>query len=184
MAAAGETFVVRYVSPQSVEQPGDLTRVEVVGIIEAGLAVMPVQRAEEAGWTPSGTLGAQYGRSAATHATETGFACGVNVWLDLDGVSPGTDVQSISAYVNSWAAQVSAAGFVPGLYVGAGSGLDADQLAALDVQHFWRSARAVPALAVGYQMVQSPPTSGFGLAYQPDVTQSDDQDDVVLWFTT
>ena len=184
MAAAGETFVIRYVSLQDVEQPGDLTRLEVVGIMEAGLAIMPVQHAEAPGWIPSGTLGAQDGRSAAIHATETGFACGVNVWLDLDAVSPGTDAQSISAYVNSWAAEVSAAGFVPGLYVGANSGLDAEQLAALNVEHFWRSASAVPAIAVGYQLVQSPPTSGFGLAYQPDVTQSDDQDGVVLWFTT
>ena len=82
--ARGFSFCLRYVSRVDREQANDLHEAEARTILNAGLALMPVQHVARAGWSPTQSLGTSYGRNAAAHVREIGFPPGVSVWLDLD----------------------------------------------------------------------------------------------------
>ena len=82
----GFSFCLRYVSRGDREQTNDLHGAEARTILNAGLALMPVQHVARPGWSPTESLGSSYGRNAAAHVREIGFPPGVNVWLDLEGV--------------------------------------------------------------------------------------------------
>jgi hypothetical protein len=178
----GYKFAIRYVSRQVTEQPGDLTRNEAVGILNSGLALMPVQHVELRGWHPTASLGTQYGKTAAAHVAEIGFPAKVNVWLDLEGVAVGTPAQNIIDYCNNWANAVSAKDFTPGLYVGAESGLNANQLSHLKFSHFWKSMSVVPSVpGRGYQLIQTATINVLGINIDPDTTQNDEKGGAAQW---
>ena len=61
----GFKFALRYLSLNE-EQLGDLTNLEANDILNAGLALMPVQHVPEPGWFPSDELGKLYGQNAAS----------------------------------------------------------------------------------------------------------------------
>lgn len=151
----GYRFAIRYVSLGS-EASEDLTYEEANHILDAGLALMPVQHVRHAGWHPNGELGTKYGNNAAVDADKVGFPPGVNVWCDLEGVAGGTKAQSVIDYCNSWYDAVAKYGYLPGLYVGVSSILNSEQLYEdLKFQHFWKSESMVPEVAVrSDQMVQ------------------------------
>jgi hypothetical protein len=104
----GYKFAIRYVYREAADQPGDLTRDEAVGILNSGLALMPVQHVKLRGWHPTAALDTQYGKTAAAHVAELGFPAKVNVWLDLEGVAVGTPAQNVIDCCNNWANAVSA----------------------------------------------------------------------------
>lgn len=125
--AAGYRFVLRYV-PRLKAAPHDLFAAEVQTLLDAGLAVMPVQHVEAGEWTPTLAKGSQYGTVAANMALAAGIVAGTTVWLDLESVAKGTPARDIIDYCTEWFHCVRAAGFQPGLYVGWQCGLTADQL--------------------------------------------------------
>lgn len=182
-AAQGYKFCLRYLSLGAGQAPGDLSYQEALGILQGGLALMPVQHVSEPGWTPSAALGTSYGTNAANNALSIGFPPQVNVWLDLEGINSACPTQAVVAYCTSWSHAVAAAGFVPGLYVGANAILDSQQLYDLPFQHYWQSESEVPSVAVrSYQMVQSfvsAPVNGIGI--DRDVTYIDDKNGVPQW---
>lgn len=178
----GYKFAIRYISRGPTESSGDLSHDEAVGILNSGLALMAIQHVEAAGWHPSGALGTQYGQTAAAHATEIGFPAKVNVWLDLEGVAEGTPAQNVIDYCNNWFDAVSAKGFVPGVYIGARSGLNADQLSNLKFSHFWKSESTVPPVpGRGYQLIQTGAVNVLGISIDPDTTQNDEKGEAVQW---
>jgi len=173
--AKGFKFCLRYVSRGS-EPPKDLSTAEAERILNAGLALMPVQHAHPAGWTPSSTLGIQDGQHAASNASGVGFPAGVSVWCDLEGIASGTAAQIVIDYCNAWFDAVKASGYVPGLYVGSQCILDERQLFQLKFQHYWRSLSNVPNISKrGYQMIQLFPADVpiNGLKVDIDVAQDD-----------
>ena len=127
-ASQGYKCCIRYLSLSEGEAPGDLTYQEALGILQGGLALMPVQHVSAPGWTPSAQLGTSYGDSAANNAISVGFPTKVNVWLDLEGINSSTPAQDVIAYCNAWYNAVAGAGYIPGLYVGANCILDSQQL--------------------------------------------------------
>jgi hypothetical protein len=167
----------------------DLTADEAETILAAGLALMPVQHVLNPGWSPTQSLGAQYGANAAKFAQQIGFPPGVNVWCDLECVADKTDASDVIAYCNAWYAGVADAGYVPGLYVGYQPGLTGQQLYSdLKFQHYW-AAYNVDGVSNpkprGWQMIQS---EGSGTiagitteSYDADVTQTDGKGGAVLW---
>lgn len=180
----GYVFCVRYLSLATSQGSGDLSPAEASNILQAGLALMAVQHVASEDWVPSAALGTTNGSNAANNAKSVGFPPGVNVWLDLEGVASGTSAQTVIDYCNNWYAQVVAAGYVPGIYVGANCILTGSQLYNdLQFQHYWQSLSTVPAIPTrGYQMVQSlvsQPVNGIGIDH--DVTQSDQLGGTVLW---
>lgn len=184
-ATSGFTFAVRYLSRTSPQGSGNLTTAEAQTILQAGLAVMAVQHVQAAGWVPSQALGTQYGQAAAANAQAVGLPPGINLWLDLEGVASGTAASTIIDYCNAWFAAVTVAGYVPGLYVGANSGLTSAQLYDdLTCQYYWQSGSSVPQVAVrGYCMVQTISDAYVvdGVAYDKDVTQTDNLGNTPLW---
>lgn len=183
--AQGYKFCVRYITrAQPTEQDGDLTAAEANTILSGGLALMAVQHVAASPWNPTQALGTQYGTNAVACAREVGLPPGMNIWLDLEGCASGTPAENVIDYCNAWFAQVRGAGYVPGLYVGAGAILHSDQLYwELDCEHYWRSgSSSTPEVAVrGYQLFQYIP--GGSSDIDVDVTRNDLLGGTVLWLT-
>ncbi|HEY2070173.1 MAG TPA: DUF1906 domain-containing protein [Rhizomicrobium sp.] len=180
----GYKFCIRYITrAQPTEQAGDLTTSEANTILAGGLALMAVQHVAASPWTPTGALGTEYGNNAVSCSQEVGLPAGMNIWLDLEGVAQGTPAQTVIDYCNAWFGPVAAAGYVPGLYVGANAILDADELYwDLNCQHYWKSGSSVPNVAVrGYQLFQRIPPGGEDI--DQDVTKADQLGGNALWLT-
>lgn len=124
---AGYRFVVRYVRRASVN-PNDITVGEMAGLLEAGLGLMLVQHVAQPGWHATAELGRQYGQTAALEATRVGYPKGGHLWCDLEEVDHATPSPFVIGYCNAWYDAVSFAGYRPGLYVGYGAKLTAEQL--------------------------------------------------------
>lgn len=136
-AKAGFKFAARYLRRET-QHSYDLTAGEVIGILEAGLAIFGVQHVESAeSWVPSVEKGKRYGANAVDHAVKVGFPKGVAVVCDLEGVAPGTNRQVVLDYLREWYAPVKAAGFLPALYVGWHAGLNAADLYRLPFTRYW-----------------------------------------------
>lgn len=182
-ASQGYCFCVRYLSLGASQAPGDLSLQEVDDILQAGLALMPVQHVRDPGWLPTTAMGQGDGANTVTNTQALGFPAGVNVWCDLEGVGSSASAQDVIDYCSAWFTAVSAAGYVPGLYVGSDAVLSSEQLYDLPFQHYWQSCSQVPVVAVrGYQMVQTlveAPVNGIGI--DQDLTQTDNEGGQALW---
>jgi hypothetical protein len=183
--AQGFRFCIRYVSRGAQQGSSDLTTSEALGILGAGLALAPVQHVRAEGWMPAPGLGATDGVHAAYHASVLGFPSGINVWCDLEGVAGQATAELVIDYCNGWFDAVAAAGFAPGLYVGANAILDGQALhERLKFSHYWKSLSKVPQVAVrGYQMIQSNEHSVNGIGIDEDRTQNDLLGVAVVWLS-
>ena len=180
--AAGYRFCLRYVS-RGVEPVYDLQPTEAENILDAGLALMPVQHVRAGYWIANGELGTQDGTAAAQNSKLVGFPPGVNVWCDLEAVDPKTPMADVILYCNNWAQAVSDAGYLPGLYVGYEAILTSAELKTLNFKSFWKSQSNVPNVGgIGFQMIQLyPETPINGIKVDFDVTQSDFKNHQVSW---
>jgi hypothetical protein len=116
---AGAEFAIQYLGRMTPS-----TRDVILG---AGLALMPV------------TLGSSVSRPQVTLAELRALQLPerTTVWLDVEGVFP--DVAELEAEINAWAHALIAAGFEPGIYVGAGCPLTSSELYSLSVVRYWKS---------------------------------------------
>jgi Domain of unknown function (DUF1906) len=154
--AVGFGFCIRYLSRNDAQGPNDLSaeeEEEAAALLDAGLALMAVQHVAAPGWLPTQPLGTQNGRNAANNAESVGLPAGINIWLDLEGINHTANHADVIAYCNAWFDEVSGAGFVPGIYVGANCVLTGDELFwRLKTAHYWQSGSDVPAIPNrGYQ---------------------------------
>lgn len=125
--ARGYRFAVRYV-PRVKRRPNDLSRVELATLLRAGLALSVVQHVPLPGWYPDAPLGEMYGQVAALEADDAGYSVGATLWCDLEEVAKAATRRQIIEYGNAWYDAVQDAGYQPGLYVGYGAGLTAQDL--------------------------------------------------------
>jgi hypothetical protein len=185
---AGYRFALRYVGRTQMKST-DLTASEASMLLSKGFALMAVQHVLNPGWMPTGDLGTEYGTNAATFTQQIGFPPGVNLWLDLEGVSTSAASSDVIAYCNNWYAQVAGAGYVPGVYIGWEPGLSGSQLySKLKFQHYW-AAYNVDGVSNpsprGYQLVQSSGSGTVGSLdtslYDVDTTHVDKLGGQVLW---
>lgn len=181
-AAQGFHFCLRYVS-QGPQPPSDLSIGEANAILDAGLALMPVQHAHLPNWQPTRSLGDSDGAFATRNSHLIGFPPGVNVWCDLEGIASGARADDVIAYCNAWYAAVKTGGYLPGLYVGYDTQLNAQQLGSLKFQAYWRSQSVVPNVAGrGFQLLQLyPSVTRNGIKIDFDVTQNDYKDGQAHW---
>lgn len=168
LKSAGYDFAVRYL--------GSVTDIEVKTLNEAGIAVMGV------------TYGGAFdGAAAVVNAREKAkLPPNTTLWLDLEGQEGHRTAADITHAVNSWADTVAAAGYNPGLYVGAGCVLDAAALAKLKPSRYWRSCSYVPKPSEGWCMLQlSPPNRVVcGVQIDIDVIEADYRGRVPNWCVT
>ena len=155
LAAAGILFCVRYL--------GSLSPDELETILASGMCVSPVTYADR--FDPGETL---------AELSALGVPQGVTVWLDVESIA--TDPTD---RINAWADALTAAGYQPGLYVGANIGppdtpLLAEALYKLRVVRYYRGMSNVPTPRCGFCLVQLYPTTNVGgVPVDIDVTQHD-----------
>src|SRR6266704_2047751 len=173
----GFRFCVRYVR-RDLPHASALSVNEAKSLLNAGLGIMAVQYVEsDSSWKPSAAKGSRNGGVAASEAEKLGLPWGVTIWCDLEGVEVGTPSQTTIDYCNRWHGAVSAAGYVPGLYVGYRAGLTPLQLyRSLRFTHYWGAYNLnvdqYPAVR-GLQMKQIRPARkdvvpNFGIDFQID----------------
>jgi len=157
LAAAGFGFAIRYLSRTTPQNNGDLSAAEIGWITDAGLALMVAQHYPGLNWVPTTALGTAQGRAAAINAAAIGIPTGVSLWADIEAVADYVSVADMIAYINTWAGEVSARGYLPGVYVGANQPLTGDELYwRLKVAYYWKSASHVPDIPVrGFCMIQA-----------------------------
>lgn len=119
---AGFRFVARYVV--------SLTGTELSDILRAGLLVSFVSYANS--FDPSDEIAA---------LQRLGVPKGVVVWLDVEDVHD--DPITLQQRINGWAHAIEAAGYIPGLYVGANTLLSSIELWKLAVKRYWHSCSRV-----------------------------------------
>jgi hypothetical protein len=127
LKASGIDFVVLYLS--------DVSKSLVAAIVDAELAFMPVTHANQFD-----------GAAAVAHAASLSLPKGCTIWLDVEGphvCPPSMQPTDLIAKIDSWANTVSAAGYEPGIYVGAPQPLTSSELTALKVVRYWRAASRV-----------------------------------------
>ncbi len=180
-AAQGFKFCARYISRQAPTGGGNLTAEEAETILQAGLALTVVQHPPLAGWTPTQALGTAWGANAANHAKQVGLPPGVNVWLDLEGIVAGVASDVIIAYCNAWFDALTAAGYQPGVYVGANSYLTPDELFLdLKTRHYWKAGGDIQQVSHrGYQLIQHIVAGKI----DRNVTQTDALGGTVIWLS-
>jgi Domain of unknown function (DUF1906) len=184
----GFAFCVRYLSRSEPQAVHDLSHAEAQAILTAGLCLMAVQHVSKAEWVPTAVLGEQFGTTAAQNAQTVGLPPGMNVWLDLEGVRAGVASSHVIGYCNAWFAEVLAAGYLPGLYVGSGCVLTGDELFwRLRTRHYWRSGSAVPDVPHrGYQLIQriaSAPDIVNNIAIDRNISATDALNGCPLWLS-
>lgn len=110
-------FVVQYL--------GSVSGVVLENICGAGLAVMLV------------TYANRYdGAATVDELRALNAPKGMTVWLDVESVGD-LDPTTLRAKINAWAAAVSAAGYMPGMYVGPNCKLTSIELYQLQVVRYW-----------------------------------------------
>src|SRR5262249_25894196 len=106
LKSKGIDFCVRYL--------GSVTAAEMTAITGAGLGFMPVTygNVNDADWAS--------GPVTVSRCQALGLPPGVTVWLDLEGQAAWRMFPDVlEKRINDWADAVKAAGWMPGLYVGA-----------------------------------------------------------------
>ncbi|HWO25565.1 MAG TPA: hypothetical protein VNO30_42790 [Kofleriaceae bacterium] len=104
-------------------------------ILDAGLAFMPITRAEEY---------FDGGADEVDRLRALELPKGCTVWLDLEGEkSYRFDPIELQGLINTWAKTISAAEYIPGLYVGAPQPLTGPELARLAVVRYWKAPSLV-----------------------------------------
>ena len=91
-------------------------------------------------------------------------------------------------YCNAWFAEVERAGFVSGVYVGAGAILTENELFwRLTTKHYWKSGSRVPDIPHrGYQLIQTIIRNDKidGVSIDRNLTKNDSFGSSVLWLST
>lgn len=123
LKAQGIDYVLQYL--------GSVTPAGVKGILDAGLAFMPVTYANKFN-----------GASTVAQLKTLNLPKGCTVWLDVEGVE-NVPIADLKKSINNWATEVVAAEFMPGLYVGAGCPLTSVELYQLKVVRYWHSLSKV-----------------------------------------
>jgi len=150
LRSAGIGFVFRYL--------GALTAGERDIILTSGLGLGLVTYSDAPGWVPTAEKGAAYAVTDRQHLVAVGAPTGATVMVDLEGVASSASPDDVAAFVNARSKPLGDAGFVPGLYVGYGGGLTAEQLYALPyTRHYWRSLSRVPEPSCGWVLMQASP---------------------------
>ena len=178
----GYRFCVRYVR-RDKPHASALSVSEAKSLLSAGLGLMLVQYVEsDTSWIPSAAKGTTNGTVAGSEAAKLGVPWGVTLWCDLEGVAARTPAQKVIDYCNRWHVAVTAAGYLPGLYVGYHAGLSPIQLyRSLRFTHYWGAynlnADLYPAVR-GLQMKQARPgqkdsVSESGVDFQVDTILAD-----------
>lgn len=123
LKGAGIDFAMQYlgtVSPSGID-----------AILNAGLAFMPITYANR-----------YNGPQAVTQLKTLALPVGCTVWLDVEDEME-VPITELKSKINNWATAILNAGYMPGMYVGAGVPLTSLELYQLKVVRYWHSVSRV-----------------------------------------
>ena len=128
-----------------------------------GMTVVPFQGYYSPAFADLGQAVSR-GKLMVTHAQAVGYPKGSQVFVDIEGNNvAGTSRAAQIQWVETWAKQVTAAGYVAGVYVGQPQELQAtdfNEISMPDVSVFWQSqSSSAPDPLQGYVVKQSLPTT-------------------------
>lgn len=119
------TFIGRYISNYSTEQPGDLDTTELLNITKGFLYVAVIQHALAAGSTLTAAVGTSMAQNAINNAKSASVPVGAYIWLDIEDYNSSSHPLD---YCEAWSNTLKSDGtYHPALYFGA-PGLDASQV--------------------------------------------------------
>jgi hypothetical protein len=178
----GMEFAIRYLPRTPALIPGNLTEAEIGIILGTGLALSAVQHVALPGWEPTAELGTEYGSYAAEYAKLIGLPAGMVLWLDLESPDNKASGEEIILYCQAWFNAVSAAGYIPGVYVGWGIPLSYQQLYQdLPFKNYWRAYNGPQVATRGFQLVQHPAKVLSGISYDPNTCAADLKGDMPIF---
>lgn len=184
--AIGMDFVVRYVPRTPALISGNITESEVQAILKAGLSLLLVQHCPQPNWHPQQALGSQYGEYAALYtSTVAKVPKGVSLFLDLEGVAPGTPAQDVIDYCEAWGDAVHAQGYNEGVYVGYGCGLSPKQLYEnLSFELYWKAYNYDDGVQErSFCIKQFTQKTLSGIVYDPDTITPDNFGGLPMWLS-
>lgn len=177
LAARGVDFFVGYLGAINPDRLGY--------VLDAGMAFMPVTFAGEVFDGAADEL---------VQIAALGLPKGVTVWLDLEGTKTFSyPVDQLTNLVNDWAAKISAAGFIAGLYTAPPQPFSGPELAKLSVTRYWNSAGRVQDRngkiwdepeGIGFCMRQGYPQGNFrdtNVFVDPDIIWADRKGRLPSW---
>ena len=173
--------VLKSVGIQAVVQYAPaMDRTRLAAILSTGLALMLIGGYADKPdtWSPSGDLGRTEGQTSVLRARTCSYQQGAVLWCDIETPNLAATAQDILDYGNSWAAEVIAAGYLPGVYVGSNVRLTAQQLYSMKFVRYWRAGCVgIPEPSCGWAMIQLSPLDqvlqGIGVDY--DIVQGDEK---------
>ena len=133
----------------------DLSNAEYNRAAAAGMKVVLFQGYYQDYWK-SAAYGTSQGNKAVATAKTVLYPRGAQIYLNLENTVNSTRAIMLG-WVKNWVTTVRAAGYVPGIYVGANPGLNAADLNSMPgVGAYWQSASisGVPVVARGYTQTQ------------------------------
>ncbi len=121
-------------------------------ILGAGMAYVPVSLASE--YTDGGA-------DEVAQLKALAIPQGVTVYADLEGLGAFKSNPSlVISKLNEWATDITAAGYIPGLYVGSPQPLTSSELWLLKVSRYWKGQGAC---RDRYGNLAEPTTCGWGM---------------------
>jgi hypothetical protein len=181
--AAGYLGVGRYFPHVPTSKVGNLTTAEMKNLITAGLSVFVVQHCPLPNWMPTGELGTEYAKYGGSYLNWQEYPKGAIAFLDLEMVSKEATATAIIEYCNNWFDGITAAGFVPGIYIGYQTGLsDAQLYGSLKFKSYWRAYNCDQSIPTrGWQIIQHTAKTLNGISYDPNTIQADNKGDLPMW---
>jgi hypothetical protein len=169
-------FLLRYVSLSQPFSLADITVPERDRVLAKGFLLGLVQHVERPSWQANPAVGTQHGATAAAHAKAVEYPTGCHIGVDMEGL--GDQGAPVMEYIQAWAKEVHAVGFLVAMYEGYDDGLTMamrQQLAddgTVDV--FWSDygPRADPP-GIGFAMKQHPQCMVGGVQVDPDTAAPD-----------
>jgi len=179
--AQGYTGVIRYVPLPGLDDTNDIHPDELDAIMESGLGLMLVQHVRFPHWDPRDHSGAADAQTAAQFASQVGYLPGAHIFIDLEGIVPGTG-GATKAFAGAWAKTIAAAGYNAGCYVGFDVPLTPQELYDLEVINSYWSDAGLRAVAVrGFALKQESEIAIAGVSFDPDTLTRDLKGETPFW---
>jgi hypothetical protein len=181
VSAAGYAGVARYVPLPGLPGTKDIHQEEVDAIMETGLGLLLVQHVRFPHWDPRDHSGADDAQVAVNFAKQAGYLPGAHIFIDLEGIVPGTG-KATKAFTEAWAATVARAGYRAGCYVGFDVPLSAQELFDLHIiDSYWSDADPRQVAVRGFSIKQGSQITIAETAFDPDDVQPDQKGETPVW---
>jgi hypothetical protein len=182
--AAGFGGVARYVPHLGNAGTNDINAAELEAILASGLGLLLVQHVRSPPWDPRQYSGGADAQVAVQFAKQAGYRPGAHIFLDLEGIVPGTG-PATKVFAEAWAAVVVGAQYSAGCYVGYDVPLDAQELYDLhSINSYWSDVGPRQVAVRGFALKQQAAIQIAGIQFDPDTVRPDSKGETPSWMVS